>query len=73
MSIMPSCVLPGKEERFSRFRCENGQKVGSSSRGARVIMDRQRVRLLGLGISEISNRPSSTGMETSCLMHGLVI
>ena len=73
MSIMPSCVLPREEERFGGFGCENGQKIGSSSRRARVIMDRRRVRFLGLGISEISNRPLSTGMKTSCLMHGLVI
>ena len=73
MSIMPSCVLPGEEGRFSGFRCENGQKIGSGSRRARVIMNRQRVRFLGLGVSKISNRPLSTGMQTSCLMHGLVI
>ena len=73
MSIMPSCVLLGEEERFGGFRCENGQKIGSSSRRARVIMDRHRVRFLGLGISGISNRPLSTRMKTSCLMHGLAL
>jgi hypothetical protein len=57
MSTTSSCLRPEEKEHLGKFSYEKGRKIGSSSRRASVMMDRQRVESMGLGISgRVSSR-----------------